>query len=175
LKCYRVEDPSELGRVAAWIAAEQQLQNQSLTLCWSARHKTTTDYVTGMLQNRLSSIAVAEDDSGNIKAVIYFEFRDEQHKVTEKWMTYGSVVVDSNDWANGDMGTFNALLRFVYEYCYSQGVFKGELWVLEKIFKSHQDVLGSEFLTVLDERNVQPSGNLKRFHIDIKGAMEAQK
>jgi len=125
------------------------------------------------LQTRLSNIAVGEDDSGNIKAIIYFEFRDEQDKVTEKWITYGSVVVDADDWKADRMEAFNAVLRFVYEYCHSQNVVKGELWTLEKIFKSHQTVLGDKFLTVLDDMTKPPWGRVIRFYIDVKAAMEA--
>jgi hypothetical protein len=126
-----------------------------------------------MLQKRLSNIAVAEDDSGNIKAIIYFEFRDEQDKVAEKWITYGSVVVDADDWKADRMEAFNAVLRFVYEYCHSQNVVKGDLWTLERIFKSHQTVLGEKFLTVLEDKPDLRYGRLIHFYIDVKAAMEA--
>jgi hypothetical protein len=173
LKCYRVEQTSELSKVAAWIAEEQLLQNQSLTLCWAGHHKAAVDYVTVMLQKRLSSICVAEDDSGKVKAVLYFEFRDEQDKVPEKWATFATTVIDREDWAKENLDTFKELLKLSYGYCCSQGAFKGEFWVLEKIFKCHQEMFGPEYLTVLEEHNMQPLGNTIRFRIDIKGAMES--
>jgi len=172
LKCYRIEQTYELSKVAAWIAAEQQLQNQSLTLCWSGHHKATIGYVSALLQKRLSSMCVAEDDSGKVKAVLYFEFRDEQDKVSEKLVTFATAVIDGDDWAKESMDTFKELLKFSYGYCCSQGVFRGEFWVLEKIYRCHQEMFGPEYLTVLEERNMQPWGPTTRFRIDIKGAME---
>ena len=151
MKCYRIEKTSELNKVAAWIAAEQLLQNQSLTLCWAGHHKSTVDYVTVMLQKRLSSICVAEDESGKIKAALYFEFRDEQDKVPEKCVTFATTVIDSDDWAKENLDTFKELLKLSYTYCCSQSVFKGEFWVLEIIFKCHQEMFGPEFLSVLED------------------------
>jgi len=173
LKCYRVEQTRELSKVAAWIAEEQRLQNQSLTLCWAGHHKAAVDYVTVMLQKRLSNMCVAEDESGKVKAVLYFEFRDEQDKVPEKCVTFATTVIDGDDWAKENMDTFKELLKLSYGYCCSQGVFRGEFWVLEKIYKCHQEMFGPEFLSVLEERNMQPWGPTTRFRIDIKGAMES--
>jgi len=173
LKYYRIEQTRELSKVATWIAEEQRLQNKSLTLCWAGHHKAAVDYVTVMLRKRLSSMCVAEDDSGKVKAVLYFEFRDEQDKVPEKLATFATTVIDGDDWAKENMDTFKELLKLSYGYCCSQGVFRGEFWVLNKIYKCHQQMFSPEFLTVLEERNLQPWGNLTRFRIDIKGAMES--
>jgi len=173
LKYYRIEQTRELSKVAAWIAEEQRLQNKSLTLCWAGHHKAAVDYVTVMLQKRLSNMCVAEDESGKVKAVLYFEFRDEQDKVSEKLATFATTVIDGDDWAKNSMDTFKELLKLSYGYCCSQGVLKGEFWVLKKIFKCHQEMFGPEFLSVLEERNMQPWGPTTRFRIDIKGAMES--
>jgi hypothetical protein len=172
LKYYRVEQTRELNKAAAWIAEEQQRQNQSLTLCWAGHHKCTVNYVTVMLRKRLSSMCVAEDESGKVKAILYFEFRDEQDKVSEKLATFATAVIDGDDWAKENLDTFKELLKLSYGYCCSQSVFKGEFWVLEKIYKCHQEMFSPEYLTVLEERNMQPWGPTTRFRIDIKGAME---
>lgn len=175
VNCYMVSNASQLSKIAAWIVEQQRLQNPSVALCWASHHKATADYVKAMLQKRLSNIAVGEDDSGNIKAIIYFEFRDGLDKVTEKWATYASTIVDENDWITLKLSTFKELIRYMYLYYYSQNVFHAEFWVLETIFKCHQELFGDKFLTVLDEKTELPWGRMVRFIIDVKGAVEAAK
>jgi hypothetical protein len=174
MKCYIVKNLDQVKKIALWLAKQANLSNPSLTLCWLNYHKIDVNYLESMLQKQKTNIVVAEDeDTGNIKAVAYFEVRDEQDKVSEKLATFASAVIDLDDWKKGDITAFNELLKFAYKYGYSQGIVKSDFWTLDIFYQAHRAVFGDEFLTVLDIRDLPPWGRTVRFLVDIKGAVEA--
>lgn len=173
MKCYRMSKPSEVDKVGNWIVSQQQLHNETVTLCWTCHQKATLDHLKLMFEKRLSSICIVEDDLGTIKAVIYFQCYDEQDiKVYVKSASYAVAVIDSTEWAQEKMEYFKELLKLCYSYMYSQSVFHADFWVLKKIFEAHQQVFFPEFLKVIQEHDEPPWGKTVRFQVDVKGAIE---
>jgi len=176
MKFFEAKTLNDFQKVGLWIEA-QKSTNFSV-LCWAVWHKTDVSHLVSLLNRPKAHVVWVEDDTGKIRAVLYFEFRTvEEEKISEPIATFASSVEDENDWNNNDGTYYKALLDWAFRnYGYPRGVYRGDFFAVEQITKWLQELCGT-FLTVTNvgSNPYRPDlGQIYRFTIDIKGYVESK-
>ena len=169
MKSYRVETTENFQKLYNWLdkADFDDLSRKCGGRLWNSRFVQQLLSQKDYAKNEFN-IFVLEDDKGEILTVLFAEVRfPEKDKIPVKTAVNASFLFKPNT----SQKEHDAILRYVFQYAYSIGVYRGDFWSLD-VYSKWLEELMAKFAVKVAEADVPNVGYCVRHIVDIKGFVE---